>query len=120
MWQLTPEKYRQPYFVRLTRRSVFGVAGLWDRWVSEDDDVIESCTLITVPANQLLSEISGPLYGMPAILRRKDYANWLHGYPAAAREALRPYKADWMQAYPVSPRVNSADADDAALIRVAG
>ena len=41
-WQLTPEKYRQPFFVNLNRRSIFGIAALWDRWVGEDDDVIEA------------------------------------------------------------------------------
>ena len=29
VWQLTPENYRQPFFVRLTDRSVFGVAAIW-------------------------------------------------------------------------------------------
>jgi putative SOS response-associated peptidase YedK len=120
LWQLTPAKYRQPYFARLRARQVFGVAGLWDRWVSDEDDVIESCTLVTVPANRLVSEIAGPVPGMPAILRRKDYQTWLQGYPAAARAVLQPYKADWMEAHPVSPRVNCPTADDPALIRATG
>lgn len=118
-WQLTRDNYRQPYFARLTDRSVFGIAALWDRWVSEDDDVIESCAMLTVPANELLTGIGIATRGMPAILRRKDYAVWLYGPAAAARAALRPYRADWMQAHPVSPRINAADVDDPALIRIA-
>jgi putative SOS response-associated peptidase YedK len=120
IWQLTAEKYRQPHFVRLRDRPVFGVAGIWDRWVSDDDDVIESCTVICVPANELLTEIAGAGSGMPAILRRKDYSLWMHGCPADAKAALQPYRAKWMQAYPVSPRINSAAVDDPALIRLAG
>jgi putative SOS response-associated peptidase YedK len=115
-WQLTAEKYRQPYFIRLKSRLVFGVAALWDRWVSEEDDVIESCSLICVPANELLVDVTNPVLGMPAILRRKHYAAWLHGTPAEAKAALQPYKADWMEVYPVSPRVNSAAIDDPSLI----
>src|SRR5450631_96107 len=38
LWQLTPEKYRRPFFVKLLDRSVFGVAAVWDRWVSDEDD----------------------------------------------------------------------------------
>ena len=30
-WQLTRDKFRQPYFVHLLNRSVFGVAAVWDR-----------------------------------------------------------------------------------------
>jgi len=119
-WQLTTEKYRQPFFVHLKARAVFGAAGIWDRWLSEDDDVIESLTLITVPANELVSEVAGPAHGMPSILRRRDYATWLHGYPAAARAALQTYPAKWMRVHPVSPLVNSAEVDDPALIRAVG
>lgn len=119
-WQLTHEGHRQPFFVRLIDRSVFGIAALWDRWVSDEDDVIESCSMICVPANELLSEIAGPAGGMPAILRRKDYETWLKGNPVEAKAVLQPYKALWMHAYPVSPRINSAVVDDPDLIRAAG
>ena len=118
-WQLTRERYRQPFFVRLTDRAVFGVAAIWDRWVSEDDDVIESCSIIAVPANDLVSSVAEPRRGMPAILRRRDYQTWLGGSADQARATLQSYNPQWMQAYPVSPRINSMDADDPALIRAA-
>jgi putative SOS response-associated peptidase YedK len=117
VWQLTSAKYRQPHFVRLLDRSVFGVAAIWDRSVSEDDDVIESCSLICVPANELLTSINGAEPLMPAILRRRDYLNWLNGTPVEAKSALRPYRASAMEAYPVSPRINSTAPDDSDLIR---
>jgi putative SOS response-associated peptidase YedK len=117
LWQLTGENYRQPYFVNLTDRSVFGVAAIWDRSVAEDDDVIESCSIIRVAANDLLSAIAPVPGRMPAILRRRDYQTWLRGTPVEAKAALRPYKPEWMQAYAVSPRINSTVPDDADLIR---
>jgi len=120
VWHLTADNYRQPFFVQLRNRSVFGVAAVWDRWVSEEDDVIESCALITVPANELLSELSGPVPGMPAILRRRDYATWLQGPTGAALAALGTYRSDWMLTHAVSPRVNSTEVDDAELIRQVG
>jgi putative SOS response-associated peptidase YedK len=115
-WQLTPAGHRQPYFVRVKDRPVFGVAGIWDRSVSEEDDVIESCAVICVPANDLLKDIATSGQRMPAILKRKDYEVWLSATPAEAKLVLRPYRSDWMQAYPVSPRINSATADDPGLI----
>jgi putative SOS response-associated peptidase YedK len=115
-WQLTPEGHRQPYFVRLNDRSVFGIAGIWDRSVGEDDDVIESCSVICVPVNELLKDIANSGELMPAILRRKDYEGWLTGTPAAAKALLQPYRSDWMQAWRVSPRINSTAIDDAGLI----
>jgi putative SOS response-associated peptidase YedK len=115
-WQLTRANYRQPYFVRLSNRSVFGLAAVWDRSVGEDDDVIESCSVIRVPANDLLAEIAISDARMPAILRRRDYDTWLRGTPVEAKAALQPYNPAWMQAYAVSPRINSTEPDDAGLI----
>lgn len=120
-WQLTRDNYRQPYFLHLINRTVFGLAAVWDRSVAEGDDVIESCSVIRVPANDLMTGIArglpGLSSGMPAILRRRDYQTWLHGTPVEAKAALRPYDPAWMQAYPVSPRINSTEQDDAGLIQ---
>ena len=116
-WQLTRAGHRQPWFVRLADRPVFAVAGIWDRSVrEEEDDVIESCAVICVPANELLQDIATSGQRMPAILRRKDYSTWLTGTPTAAQAVLQPYPPQWMQAHRVSPRINVADADDPGLI----
>ena len=112
-WQLTRDKFRQPYFVHLLNRSVFGLAAVWDRSVADDDDVIESCSVIRVQANDLLADFA---LRMPAILRRKDYDTWLRGTPVEPKAAIQPYNPAWMQAYAVSPRVNSTEPDDAGLI----
>jgi putative SOS response-associated peptidase YedK len=117
IWRLTHRKYRQPFFVSLIDRSVFGLAAIWDRWEGEDDDVIESCSIVRVPANELMAGIANTDHRMPAILRRNDYDRWLRGTPVAALTALRPYEARRMQAYTVSPRINSATYDDAGLIQ---
>src|ERR1700722_2229850 len=115
-WQRTREKHRQPYYVRLINRGVFGVAAVWDRSVRDEDDVIESCSVIRVPANDLLADIANSDARMPAILRRRDYETWLRGTPVQAKATLRPYDSAWMQAHAVSPRINSAAADDPSLI----
>jgi putative SOS response-associated peptidase YedK len=113
MWQLTEGKYRQPYFVRLRDRNVFGVAAIWDRSELERDDVIESFSIIGVTINELL--VNGDSDSMPAILRRRDYDVWLNGTPAQAKAVLHTFRADWMRRHAVSPRVNSPDADDLDL-----
>ncbi|MGH8188781.1 MAG: SOS response-associated peptidase [Steroidobacteraceae bacterium] len=118
VWQLTWERHRQPFFVRLVNRSVFAVAALWDRTVTEEgDDVIESCALVTVPPNPLVAELQGAPAQMPAILDRRDYTAWLSASSAAAKLMLRSCPQEQMIAHPVSPRVNSLKHDDAQLIR---
>src|SRR5215211_6449434 len=45
-WQRTDDR-KQPYFIRMRDGSLFGFAGLWDRWRNEEGEVIESCSILT-------------------------------------------------------------------------
>jgi putative SOS response-associated peptidase YedK len=115
VWQRTEAGYRQPFYVRLVNRPVFGVAALWDRVVTDDDDVIEGCAIVTVPPNSLLAEIAGGQ--MPAILNRDTYQTWLNGRPAQARDVLHSYPPERMLTHAVGPHVNFLEYDDPSLIR---
>jgi putative SOS response-associated peptidase YedK len=117
VWQRTAAGYRQPFYVRLVNRPVFGVAALWDRIITDDDDVIEGCALITVPPNSLLAEIDNSGGQMPAILHREAYQTWLNGRPTQARDLLNAYPPERMVTHPVGPHVNFLEYDDPSLIR---
>ncbi|HET9390395.1 MAG TPA: SOS response-associated peptidase family protein [Steroidobacteraceae bacterium] len=117
IWQRSDSGHRQPFYVRVVNRPVFGVAALWDRFVTEkDDDVIEGCALLTVPANTLLAGIE-TTGAMPAILPREAYETWLGGRPAEARNLLQGYPAERMVRHAVGPHVNFPQFDDPVLIR---
>lgn len=116
VWQRSGSGHHQPFYVRVVNRPVFGVAALWDRFVTEDDDVIEGCALITVPANGLLAGIEGT-GDMPAILSREAYRTWLGGPPPEVTGLLQPYPAERMVMHAVGPHVNFPQYDDPALIR---
>jgi putative SOS response-associated peptidase YedK len=108
---------RDPFFLRLAEREVFGVAGLWDRSRRADGSHVFSCTLITVPANRLLAEVHNGKLRMPAVLAEADHDAWLGGTPEQARAALRPYPDELMVAWKVGRRVNNPKfPNDASLI----
>lgn len=108
---------REPFFVTLNDRQVFGVAGLWERSRRSDGAQLLSCTLITVPANELLAQVHNGKPRMPAILAEGAYDDWLSGAPPQARALLEPYPAEFMRAWRVSRRVNHPQlANDATLI----
>lgn len=116
LWQRTPAGYLQPFYVRLVNRPVFGVAAVWDRVESDEDDVYESCALISVVANPLITGL-GNTGRMLGILRREDYDAWLSGSVSAARALLQTYPHGDMVSAPVAPYVNSLEYDEPALIR---
>ena len=118
-WHLDAHGRKTPYLITLADQELFGFAGLWDWSVHEDGVVIESCAHITMPANELMTDIhngGNHPHRMPAILRREDHDTWLKGTPAEARAVLAPYPADLMLARPVSPRVNSVRNNGPELI----
>ncbi len=108
---------RQQFFLQLSEREVFGVAGLWERSRLPDGPYLHSCTLITVPANRLLAEVHNGKLRMPAILEEGDQERWLTGSAEEARALLRPYRDEPMVAWKVSARVNNPRLpNDASLI----
>jgi len=114
-WQQCSDS-RQPFYIHCADQNIFGFAGLWDRSESEDGTVLESCTIITMPANSLMAGVHNSQARMPAILPRDSRESWLFGNIEAAGAALVAYPADRMIAYPVSPRVNSARNNDETLL----
>jgi putative SOS response-associated peptidase YedK len=104
-WQKTGSK-KQPFYIRLADGAPFGFAGLWESW-KRDGQAIESCTILTTDANELMAPIHNR---MPVILAPADYDVWLD--PAVQeverlQPLLRPFSPGAMTAYPVSTVVNN-------------
>ena len=104
-WQ-RQEKKKQPYYFRLQNAQLFAFAGLWEQWKSPDEDIINSCTILTTEANDLLRPIHDR---MPVILESKNYELWLdsEAQQPQLQQLLRPYQADLMTSYTVSTKVNN-------------
>lgn len=95
----------------LKTREPFGIAGLWDVWRKPDGDELQSFTIITTEANDLLRPIHER---MPVILHKDDENRWLDLHVrdfGELRPLLGPYPAKEMEAYVVSKIVNSPTHD---------
>jgi len=115
-WQaVTGATRKQPWFVQRRDDGIFALARLWERWQPPAGDVLESCTVLTIAANALMSPIHER---MPVIIDPAHYAEWLSPDTATARarDLLQPWAAADMLAYRVSTRVNTQAHDDAACI----
>lgn len=114
-WQRSGGR-KQPFFFRMRDEGPFGFAGLWERWEGEGGEVIDSCTILTTEANEILRPVHDR---MPVIVHPEDYSLWLEGDERERillMELLRPYPAEEMAGYPVSLLVNSPNNRGAELI----
>ena len=57
---------------------------------------------------------------MPVILDLEDYDRWLDPKAPGAEELLRACPADWLEAVPVSTRVNNPANDDESILQSEG
>jgi len=116
-WKKLDAKTNQPYAIVMKDRSVFGFAGLWERWKDKaTGETVQSCTIIATEPN----EVCAPIHDrMPVILPPENYARSLGDEPTDPPHLmmmLKPYPAAVMEAYPVSTRVGNVKNTDAALI----
>jgi putative SOS response-associated peptidase YedK len=102
--------------IRRRDRQPFAFAGLWESWRGPDGP-LETSTIITTEPNELAAQVHNR---MPVILDAADHDAWLDTGRPGGEELLRPCPAAWLEAVPVSTRVNSPRNDDAALIEPAG
>jgi putative SOS response-associated peptidase YedK len=116
-WQVQADgKTKMPFYITLDDQRIFGIAGLWDTSIDTKGNAVESCTMVTMPANRLMAQIHNSKRRMIAILAKEDRDVWLCGKPDEAFKALKQYPEAHLVAHPVSTRVNSPRNNDAKLV----
>ena len=110
-WQTLGNR-RQPMFIHLRDDRPLAFAGLWESWEGAGHSALESFTILTTAANDLVRPIHDR---MPVIVAPEDYARWLDPAvqtPEPILPLLRPYSSELLEAYAVGTRVNSPARDD--------
>jgi putative SOS response-associated peptidase YedK len=110
----TEDGQRRPYYFHLPGHRPFAFAGLWEP--APGPDSTPSCTILTVPPNELVRPVHDR---MPAIVAPDDYPRWLDARVRRSTElrpVLRPYPAAAMAVYPVGPAVNDHKNEGPALV----
>lgn len=114
-WRRTAEG-KQPFYIRPADGGPMAFAGLWQTWSDPDGGDIDTAAIVTTRANDLMAPIHDR---MPAVLLPEDFEEWLDTGTVMARTAhrlLRPAPDGYLEAVPVSSRVNAVANDDAGLI----
>jgi putative SOS response-associated peptidase YedK len=110
---------RSPFAIAMHDDQPFVFAGLWEGWKAPGSvDWIRTCTIITTESNELVAQIHNR---MPVILPEEHHAAWLGETGAKElKSLLRPFPAEAMKMWEISPRVNSPKNNDAELLRPYG
>lgn len=78
-WHNKSGTKKTKYLITLPNEELFAFAGIYSQWVDFDNTIINSYSIITTQANELMSKIHNTKHRMPVILNKDDENNWLNG-----------------------------------------
>jgi putative SOS response-associated peptidase YedK len=116
LWKKVGKKTRIPYRIFMKQPEPFAIAGLWEEFEDEKDEMIHTFSMITVKSNALVADIDER---MPAILRKEDEDHWLRGHIEIDElmSCLIVFPSEMMMHHPVSARINSPEENSSDLLR---
>ena len=107
---------KAPMYIHLENRALFAFAGLWESRANPDGSKLETCTILTTEANELIRPLH---HRMAVILAPEHYDIWLSPGKvgtAALLPLLSPCPVEKMRVYEVSRQVNHPANDHPAVI----
>ena len=106
-------KEKQPYYIYMKNHEPFALGGLWDEWVdTETGEIRKTFSIITTPANALMSEIHNEKLRMPLIIPPGEEQRWLETKDAEGTQKwIHPFTENLLDAHPVSRLVNGRHGD---------
>jgi putative SOS response-associated peptidase YedK len=111
-WQHTGGR-KIPWYISLRDQDIFSLAGLWDSWAMKGGITINTFSVVTTRANELMAEIHNTKKRMPVILAREAERLWLKEEmdPETRALLMEPVAAELIEAHTISPLITNTRAD---------
>jgi len=104
-WQIIGNT-KIPYYIFLPSSPIFSLAGIFDKWVNEKGNTIQSFSILTTMANPLMEKIHNTKKRMPVIIPEELETKWLSNN--LDLEKLRiPFDENQMKAHTISTILSS-------------
>lgn len=101
-------KKKFPFYVHHQNQNIMSLGGIYEHWVNKaTGEMLRTFSIITTPANGLLSKIHNAKKRMPLILDEKDELMWIspHLNKEEIISLMKPLPDNALEAYPVSGRI---------------
>jgi putative SOS response-associated peptidase YedK len=107
-------KEKIPWYIYHSGNEILSMAGLYNEWVeSKSGEILNTFTIVTTDANDLMAEIHNSAKRMPVILDKKDEKTWIDVSvaPEEALSLLKPCPSELLKAHTISNLINDKSAD---------
>jgi putative SOS response-associated peptidase YedK len=114
-WKKVGKKTSIPYRFILSSKEVFSLAALWEEFEDTDGNEIQTFSIITVPANEMVSNVTER---MPVVLHKDEEQVWLNKETAEEEllKILKPLSFAELSYYPVGPAIANTAQDVPSMI----
>ena len=102
-----------PWYITLKGENIFSLAGIWDSWTMKGGITLNTFSVVTTRANELMEEIHNSKKRMPVILPASLEQIWLRegADEAVLAELMEPVASEMLSAHTISPLITNARAD---------
>ena len=102
-----------PWYITLAGEEIFSLAGIWDSWQMQGGVTLNTFSVVTTRANELMAEIHNTRKRMPVILPADTERLWLkEGMAGEALSSLmEPVSSAMLKAHTISPLITNTRAD---------
>jgi putative SOS response-associated peptidase YedK len=112
-WQ-NKGKRKIPWYIYRADCEIMSIAGIFDEWVDSDTgEILNTFSIITTTANELLADIHNSGKRMPVILDKNSETLWIND--AASQDdvykLLMPCNSELLKAHTVDPSINNKNTD---------
>jgi len=114
-WKKT-EKGKVPYYIHLKSGKPFGFAGIYNRWTPNKGECIDTCSIITTCANELIESVHDR---MPVIVPKDSMDRWLDADvtdESILSSMLKSYPSEEMEMHEISTKVNAPKHNSPELL----
>ena len=102
---------KYPYHIQLKGGELFSLGCIYENWVDKSTgEIRDTFSILTTPANPLLSKIHNLKKRMPLIISRNHESEWVDPKLNAEKikDLIKPFPDKEMEAYTISTDANSA------------
>ena len=116
-------KQKYPYFIQYKDHEVFALGGIFNEWVNkENGKQTKTCSIITTPANKLMSKIHNEKLRMPFILPKGLEHEWLNKNlnENEITELMKPLPDGELEAHTISKFITNKNKNqDSSEVQIA-
>lgn len=97
------KKEKIPYFITLQDDQMFVFAGIWNVTTDNNGNTVNSYSILTIEANEIMAQIHNTKKRMPLILSPEDANQWLNAALSAEEVSnlIKPLSSDQFKAHTI-------------------